>query len=66
MDTILLARFADLLQRELGKATTKLASELKQDFQELDYHLDSIESKVDDTVHIVAQNSTIITELHDA
>lgn len=47
-DSVLIACFADLLQRELEKATTKSASELKQDFQELRHCLDSIESKFDD------------------
>lgn len=49
LDSVLIARFADLLQRELEKATTKLTSELKQDFQELGQCLDSIEFKVDET-----------------
>lgn len=54
-----------MLKRELGKATSKLTSDLKQDFQDFGCRLDSIESKVDDTVHRVAQNITMITKLHD-
>lgn len=53
-DPILLV---DLLQRELAKATDKLALDIKQDFQELGNRLESIESKVDHTVHRVSQNS---------
>lgn len=52
-DPILLACFADLPQREIARATDKLASEIKQDLQELGKLLESIESKVDDTSHSV-------------
>lgn len=63
-DPIVLARFSTLLEQGLEKASGQITSDLKQEFKELGSRINTIETKLDDTVIRTNQNSDQIYLLY--
>lgn len=69
-DPIILIRFSALLEQGLEKASKNITADLKQEFRDLGDHTNTIESKLEATVHRTNQNTDCIcdlqTQLEDA
>lgn len=64
-DAVLLARFSAMLQQELSKACSIITNDIKQDIQSFGTRIDTIETKIDETLPKVNQHSKCISELYD-
>lgn len=63
-DPILLARFSTLLEQGPEIASRQITSDLKLEFKELGIQINTIETKLDDTVTRANQNSDQIRRLY--